>query len=707
MIGIHQIADHQYQLVEDGKILFDDVFFKIERLNQNSNYYLLFPNESCFLLYNILRHRFAFNTKSVSSAYSFARIEAYSFETGSFAAYRSDVSYVHLIYEDGSYETDIYKYIGPESNDLHRSRPIQLTGFAKNENMFRWIYFNTKERKYGWNKKDAKEYNNGVLLANRFNGGYYSTYKDNLYQLHFFKKGNSIGSNNPKILDYFDFIQEDERYLICKLHNKNIYRIYKKDYSTKPLVSFSSKPVRLKGKHMFVCKELDGYLSFFNLTNNKILENDNWLVESEYEIVDNYLFVKTPGDKSWKIFSCKNGKEVYTGWNTITLKREGEELRLFVDANDHLESIPISRIEEFHLQYMAKLSGLSQRIVSKQTGYKDEKSVSDTKVIEPEAVLQSNLSASEKSIQTVLESSNRLPGKIDFITSLSQIKCSSNNTIYCERKTDILHKDAVVFWIDKSNHIAYATRFTFSKAHLILWHKQLDNHEADLIIDIPNKFFKVNLSDVTEQNVIEKVGASCHQSETIQKIINDISKKKKLRELDIRYSKLVTFMMQEDYPKEKIEEVVKILLPDWKKTKEPINKEKVVFTFNDESFSIAPDETWIIKDPFTRQTFLRKSDLISILLDNTFSEYSEIEGVDYEMVGQGQDRKFDQDFTSDNVNKLIRDNDRRIMLFKRGHNTIVFFDEVECIGYHSKLENGVGSRKLIIFHLKSKCRRSV
>ena len=130
MIGIHQIADHQYQLVEDGKILFDDVFFKIERLNQNSNYYLLFPNESCFLLYNILRHCFAFNTKSVSSAYSFARIEAYSFETGSFAAYRSDVSYVHLIYEDGSYETDIYKYIGPESNDLHRSRPIQLTGFA-------------------------------------------------------------------------------------------------------------------------------------------------------------------------------------------------------------------------------------------------------------------------------------------------------------------------------------------------------------------------------------------------------------------------------------------------------------------------------------------------------------------------------------------------------------------------------------------------
>ena len=164
-------------------------------------------------------------------------------------------------------------------------------------------------------------------------------------------------------------------------------------------------------------------------------------------------------------------------------------------------------------------------------------------------------------------------------------------------------------------------------------------------------------------------------------------------------------MTQEEYPKEKMEEVVKILLPDWKKPEPPVNKEKVVFTFNDESFTIAPDETWIIKDPFYRQAFLKKSNLVAILLDKRFNEYSDIEGVDYEMVGQGQEKKFDQDFTSDNANKPIKDNDRRILLFKRINNAIVFFDEVECVGFHTVLENGIGSRKLIIFHLKSKCRK--
>ena len=234
----------------------------------------------------------------------------------------------------------------------------------------------------------------------------------------------------------------------------------------------------------------------------------------------------------------------------------------------------------------------------------------------------------------------------------------------------------------------------------------MDNFEAELIKEIPGKkFIEAKLSNVTEQNIIEKVASLCRQSVTVQKAICDINEQKRQKELDTRYNKLINFMMKEDYSKEKIEEVVKILLPDWKKPEPPVDREKVVFTFNDESFSIAPDEIWIIKDPFYKQAFLKKTNLVAILLDKRFNEYSNLKGVDYEMVGQGQNKKFDQYFTHDNINTAIKDSNRRILLFKRINNANVFFDEVECVGFHTMLENGVGSRKLIIFHLKSKCRK--
>lgn len=709
MIDIHKIAENQYQLRKGGEALIKDVFFKIERLNENSNYYKLFPNDSCFLLYNAQTEVFSLNQKSAKEAHTFKSTDAYSFETNSFAAYRSDAPYVHLIYEDGSFERDTYIFIGPESKDIHRSRPIQLTGFAK-ENMSKWIYFHTKERKYAWNKTAAYEYYEGTILADRFNNGYYSTCKNGLYTLHFYKPADIIGGRRQKTVHFserFDSITESFGYLICKPHDKSIYRIYKEDYNVKPLASFSSVPIRIDGKRMFVCKELEGNLSFLNLVNDKILENYSWLVGSEYEIEDNYLFIKKPDSETWRIYSRENGKEIFTGWKKITLKREDTKLRIFVDTDNILGlEIPISKIEEYHLQYLSKLSVLSQEIFSKQTGNIEASQPSVSVSIASDPDQQSISQTGVKPVTLVLPNVVGLPDKIDFITSISQISCSSNNTLLCSRKTNTLHKDDIIFWYDITKQIAYVTIFLINKAHRILWSKQLDKNEAELVNGIPGKkFIEAKLLNVTEHNIFEKVASLCRQSVTVQKVISDINEQKRQKELDIRYKKLVNFMMQEEYPKEKMEEVVKILLPDWKKPEPPVNSEKVVFTFNDESFSIAPDETWIIKDPFYRQAFLRKTNLVAVLLDKRFNEYSDIEGVDYEMIGQGQEKKFDQHFSPENANTAIIDKNRRILLFKRINNANVFFDEVECVGYHTVLENGVGSRQLIIFHLKSKCRK--
>lgn len=709
MIDILKIAENQYQLQKDGEVLVEDVFLRIERLNEHSNYYKLYPNDSCFLLYNVEKEVFALNQKSAKVAHTFKCTDAYSFDTCSFAAYRSDAPYVHLIYEDGSFERDTYKYIGPESKDIHRSRPIQLTGFAK-ENMSKWIYFHTKERKYAWNKTAAYEYYEDTMLADRFSNGYYSTCRYGLYTLHLYKPADIIGGTRQKTVHFsekFDSITENYGYLICKLHDKSIYRIYNENHNVKPLASFSSAPVRLLDKRMFVCKELEGNLSFLNLDNDRILENESWLVEDEYEIEENYLFIKKPGSETWRIYSRENGKEIHTGWDKVVLKREGKKLRIFVDTDVLLGlEVAISRIEEFHLQYLSKLSALSREIFSKQTGNIETNQLSVSVTITPKLDKQSISQTSIRPVPHVLPNVVGFPDKIDFITSISQIRCSSNNALLCSRKTNVLHKDDIIFWYDITNQIAYVTIFLFNKAHRILWSKQLDNFEAELIKEIPGKkFIEANLSDVTEQNIIEKVASLCRQSVTVQKAISDINEQKRQKELDIRYKKLVNFMMQEDYPKEKMEEVVKILLPDWKKPEPPVNSEKVVFTFNDESFSIAPDETWIIKDPFYRQAFLRKTNLVAVLLDKRFNEYSDIEGVDYEMIGQGQEKKFDQHFSPENANTAIVDKNKRILLFKRINNANVFFDEVECVGYHTVLENGVGSRKLIIFHLKSKCRK--
>ncbi len=715
MIEIRQIANNKYQLIEDGEVCIKDVFFKIERLNENSNYYLLFPNESCFLLYHIINHRFALNEGFAKDAHSFIKIEAYSYETGSFAAYRSDTALAHLIYEDGSFEKDTYLYIGPESNDSRRSRPVQLTGYAKKENMFRWIYFHGKERKYGWDKKHAYEYYDGTYLSYRFKKGYYSTYKDGQYKLYFYETADNFRLSKPKSFDfkaYFDSILESHGYLVCKLHNKSVYRIYKEDYSAKPIASFSSAPILLEDKRMFVCKENEGVLSFFDLDSNMLLENESWDVHSDYEIEDNFLFVKTPGRSTWKIYSRDNGKEVYTSWEKITLKREGDSLRLFVDTDDYSDvEILITGIEKYQLEYLSKLSSLSQPSPSDQPITEDKREPTPTEIIAPESqspqIEIKSIGSTPLSNVGVISDKNVgvISDKIDFIISLSQISIRPNNTIICNKSTRGLHTQDVIFWLDKTKHIVYVSRLAVTNAHRILWRKQLDDDKVKLINDIPNKFYEANLSCVTEQNVIEKVSSLCQQSVEIQKAINDRKEQKNLKELDIRYNKLISFMMQEDYPKEKMDEVVKILLPDWKKPEPPVNNDKVVFKFNDESFSIAPDETWIIKNPFSRQSFLRKTEIVAVLLNKNFIEYSDLEGVDYEMEGQGQDPKFDQYFSPENANTAIKDNERRILLFKKINNGNVFFDEVECVGYHMAQEYGIGGRKLIIFHLKSKCRR--
>jgi hypothetical protein len=161
--------------------------------------------------------------------------------------------------------------------------------------------------------------------------------------------------------------------------------------------------------------------------------------------------------------------------------------------------------------------------------------------------------------------------------------------------------------------------------------------------------------------------------------------------------------LNEKYPKEKIDKAVKVLLPDWKQPE--LVKEKLDFSFNNEQFSLAPDEVWMIANPFTQHRFLKKSDAVAVLLDNNFVEYSDKDGVDYEMIGQGNNKREDQSYRAENANKAIKNKDRRVFLFKKINNGNVFFDEVEYVGHEFVKENGVDSRNIIIFHLKSKFRK--
>ena len=243
---------------------------------------------------------------------------------------------------------------------------------------------------------------------------------------------------------------------------------------------------------------------------------------------------------------------------------------------------------------------------------------------------------------------------------------------------ETVSKDSVFCWVVESRK-----KIVISKNCDIKYHKVLHiikNNEGLIYSRIRlNEVLHIKMNDVTKQNIISK----------INKIVGTI-----YREHNQQMYKLKTEMNKKNSEK-KFEYADCLNYMDTNCTSR--------FYFDDIAYEMKANDIWNKPDVFIRRQFVQKRNLIAILLDSTSNAFVENNTVFYEIIGEGKDYRFNQDFSP--VNRAIRDNNKRILLFyKSKDGQIRFLEEVVCVGYVFKTdencEKNVG-RKIIVFKLRS------
>lgn len=132
---------------------------------------------------------------------------------------------------------------------------------------------------------------------------------------------------------------------------------------------------------------------------------------------------------------------------------------------------------------------------------------------------------------------------------------------------------------------------------------------------------------------------------------------------------------------------------------------KIYFQLDGKDYWLGTGDVWKVGEAFRKRNYLLKKDILAILLDSSnivCIDYKRSVNLHYQIIGEGKDARFDQDFGP--TNKAIRDNSKRILLFTESNGEIRFLDEVLCSNYSlvgQESATGYG-RKLILFDLVSK-----
>lgn len=690
IMKIERNNNGKYRLLDDegepiGNSSTGKEFETIEKINDQSNYYCLWKNDVCFYLLHVDER----NARFVGGAYAwgFNKITNYSDMTGSFAAYRSDAELAVLLYEDFYKVPDAFLEIGEECDNEFRSRPVKYT-----YNGIRWCFFQTKQKQFAW----RKEYgyimpDEGMSLYQLFPNSYYSVLNEDGYStLAFYNPNENRGDKSFYFKQSYNHnykfksIKCVGKYIICESIGHFFYVFNTRAYEKVPLCSSISKPII--GKGYIVLSDGDHHQIF---KNDRIIENDRWSKDCQLKVKDDYVFCQNGKNNTWKIYWLKNGKEIYTGWKNIYIDNLNDDnIKIIVDTNDitQLERASTDILPE-HQRWLESLciSQPQRKEIIHQTtpSIQGENGVSKTSdsLIQPEYNSEQDFIKEKKSAHIIND--ERLPDHIDFIVAMDSVKTIKNEGKYidCDRKCDVFKIGDVILWYDKSACLLYVTIYRQYRTHKILITK-----ESVLNKDYPTIFTSVSIKNVNEQNLIDK--------------LHFVLKDKVTEIVNVNKQKIRIYLTGMGFNDSQVKKAIDALYPT--SLKETAIDNSSHFTFNEKDYSLKPNDIWNVENPFFRQKYLLKKEFVAILIEKNFIEYSSEESIDYELKGQGNDKRFDQDFITP-VNRSIRDNTKRILLFKKIDNCLLFFDEVKCVSYAVVSEDGydINSRKIIKFYLRS------
>ncbi len=723
---IKLLRDGTSCLYENEEPAINVCFDKIERLsdiiddaNGESNYFLLWQNDKCFYLYHAEKHIFVPMSSGVRTAKSFRAIDNYSKETGSFAAYRSDVDLAYLIYEDGVASNDLFIKIGAESADEQRSRPVKYSCNGE-----RWCFYETKSRKLAWNKSAGYQLNDDISLFERYQNNYFSVFTpDGLLKLAFYDNQTSYpytlkNSNGDSVIKMghvhyfnnfsFKTIISRGNYLICE-QRRDLYYVFDTTQKKKNrCLCISNDFPKIDGGRLLLT--FDGHWQIFNAKSHQTVENQSWDKTCELIIEKPYVYCQDISTLQWKIFSLNNGNEVFTDWQIDSVVRNDNnlvELTVVAPGGQQLKC-KSEDVSQAHLEWkdkMQELIAVNQQTITVSPSV-IEQSIDNELVTEIETDTETDTEVMSLGINVAKENTGAMfsfPNHIDFILAAdAKILPSSPNVItYTRKVTSDLTVNSIIFWYDESKNMVYLVRYLHNTYHIV-YSTELSIALGDACL-IPTTLTKCSVNNVSEGDFIDKVMASLSSAITTKNLLS----------IEHRYKTVYNFLSNQGFNNEIIKESLRILIPEYIEKERRIRElPRACFNFIGKDYSLRPDEIWSVEDPF-RKKFLNKPEYIAILVDINygFREGSEFPGAHYEMKGMGQDQRCDQSFDNPsrslNENGLIRDNSKRVLLFKKVKNRILFFDEVTCLNYKIEKEYfGDSSRKVIKFYLRSLIRHN-
>ncbi len=351
MIEIKKNSDYTFSFTYNNSTL-KDSFIKIEPINETSNFYCLWSAKDSFHLFNKKKNKFAFNINVYADSIQFVKIEFYSKETNSFVAYRKDNNHAYLFFEDGTYKTNCFSYIGNEFNAV---RPVK--GLNN-----RWVYYNVKSNNLLCDIKKGLQLKEEEELVSMFTSDYSFIYNSNgYYRILFYNKKKFHTYKIPDRIEYFERI--DSNKIIGKIFNKDAYVMYKNFDFINPIGYYSSKPMYIENSKVIVAKKIDEYVLVVKGREiyNYEWQNDNFVIYYDY-----VLNKQTNG--TYKIYKLKNGHSICTPWNNIRIDTDKDHLIVdyLKEKNVIINKADIDKVEHLFLKKYESSSHLQNHQQNKQ-----------------------------------------------------------------------------------------------------------------------------------------------------------------------------------------------------------------------------------------------------------------------------------------------------------------------------------------------------
>ena len=133
--------------------------------------------------------------------------------------------------------------------------------------------------------------------------------------------------------------------------------------------------------------------------------------------------------------------------------------------------------------------------------------------------------------------------------------------------------------------------------------------------------------------------------------------------------------------------------------------QEISFFLDGQRVTLTKGQVWRNSWLSHNQTYVNKSNFVGILVgESNLIHVNRSSGrTTYDILGCGQDIRFDQCFGQSDANTAIRDNDKQILLFEKDENgNIRLLDAVATKGYDEVVQSvGSRQRKVLVFHLAS------